>query len=58
MLKVETHHEVFLVEAGKAIIVNKGEWVQYSTPDIGGAEYFAVCLPAFSPETVHRDNTL
>ena len=41
------------VHAGQAVIVNKGEWIQYSTPD--GAEYIAVCVPAFSPETVHRD---
>jgi mannose-6-phosphate isomerase-like protein (cupin superfamily) len=41
------------VHAGQAVIVNKGEWIQYSTP--AGAEYFAVCVPAFSPETVHRD---
>ncbi len=43
------------VHAGQAVVVNKGEWVQYSTPDPGGAEYIAVCLPAFSMETVHRD---
>jgi mannose-6-phosphate isomerase-like protein (cupin superfamily) len=43
------------VRAGQAIIVAPGEWVRYSTPDPGGAEYVAVCLPAFSPMTVHRD---
>ncbi len=43
------------VSAGQAIIVNAGEWVQYSTPSPQGAEYIAVCLPAFSPDTVHRD---
>ena len=43
------------VQAGQAIITKKGEWVQYSTPGREGAEYIAVCLPAFSPETVHRD---
>ena len=43
------------VHAGQAIIVPKGEWVQYSTPTQDGAEYIAVCLPAFSMETVHRD---
>jgi mannose-6-phosphate isomerase-like protein (cupin superfamily) len=42
------------VSAGQAIIVEAGEWVRYSTPYDGGAEYIAVCLPAFSPETVHR----
>ena len=43
------------VEAGQAITTRAGEWVQYSTPDPDGAEYVAVCLPAFSPDTVHRD---
>lgn len=43
------------VEAGQAIIVQAGEWVQYSTPSADGAEYIAVCVPAFSPETVHRE---
>jgi mannose-6-phosphate isomerase-like protein (cupin superfamily) len=43
------------VHAGQAVIAHKGEWVQYSTPLAEGAEYIAVCLPAFSPQTVHRD---
>jgi mannose-6-phosphate isomerase-like protein (cupin superfamily) len=43
------------VGAGQAVLVKAGEWVQYSTPGDEGAEYLAVCLPAFSPETVHRD---
>ena len=43
------------VTAGQAIIAHRGEWVQYSTPAKGGTEYIAVCLPAFSLETVHRD---
>jgi mannose-6-phosphate isomerase-like protein (cupin superfamily) len=43
------------VRAGEALIVRGGEWVQYSSPGPDGAEYVAVCLPAFSPETVHRD---
>ena len=43
------------VTAGQAVVAHGGEWVQYSTPDEGGAEYIAVCLPAFSMETVHRD---
>jgi quercetin dioxygenase-like cupin family protein len=43
------------VQAGQGIITKKGEWIRYSTPKDGGAEYVAVCLPAFSPETVHRD---
>jgi len=45
----------FDVKAGQAVITPKGEWVQYSTPNPEGAEYIAVCLPAFSPDTVHRD---
>ena len=44
-----------VVRAGQAIITHKGEWVQYSTPEAEGAEYIAVCLPAFSPASVHRD---
>ena len=43
------------VHAGQAVITHPGEWVQYSTPSPEGAEYIAVCLPAFSPQTVHRD---
>ena len=43
------------VVAGQAVIAHRGEWVQYSTPNEGGAEYIAVCLPAFSMDTVHRD---
>jgi len=43
------------VSAGQAVITHRGEWIQYSTPADGGAEYIAVCLPAFSTETVHRD---
>ena len=54
---VSVAHEagVFEVRAGQAVIAEPGEWIRYSTPDPGGAEYIAVCLPAFSPETVHRD---
>ena len=44
------------VNAGQAVITHRGEWVRYSTPQDGGAEYIAVCLPAFSMETVHRDS--
>jgi mannose-6-phosphate isomerase-like protein (cupin superfamily) len=44
-----------VVRAGEAVMVPGGEWVRYSSPEEGGAEYIAVCLPAFSPETVHRD---
>jgi mannose-6-phosphate isomerase-like protein (cupin superfamily) len=43
------------VKAGQAVLATAGEWVRYSTPHPGGAEYFAVCVPAFSPESVHRD---
>ncbi len=55
MLRVEYEGGVFEVRAGQAIVAEPGEWVRYSTPEPGGAEYIAVCLPAFSPETVHRD---
>lgn len=54
-LRVRTKDEEFIVEANQAIITRKGEWIQYSTPGDEGAEYIAVCLPAFSPGTVHRD---
>ncbi len=54
-LKVKTDKKVFIVKQGQAILVNKGERIQYSTPYAGGAQYVAICLPAFSPLTVHRD---
>ncbi len=54
-LRVLTKNGSYDVKAGEAIITNKGEWVQYSTPGPEGAEYIAVCLPAFTPESVHRD---
>jgi mannose-6-phosphate isomerase-like protein (cupin superfamily) len=54
-LRVTTRGGVVDVRAGEAVIVRRGEWVQYSTPEPEGAEYVAVCLPAFSPGTVHRD---
>jgi mannose-6-phosphate isomerase-like protein (cupin superfamily) len=53
-LRVESEGDPLDVEAGQGVLVRAGEWVRYSTP--GGAEYIAVCLPAFSPETVHRDD--
>jgi mannose-6-phosphate isomerase-like protein (cupin superfamily) len=56
MLRVKTTTGVLDVRAGQAVIVEGGEWVQYSSPEEGGAEYIAVCLPAFSPDTVHRDS--
>ena len=50
------HNSGFLdVNTGQAVMVRRGEWVQYSSPGAEGAEYIAVCLPAFSPDTVHRD---
>lgn len=55
MLRVSTESETVDVRAGQAVIVHAGEWVQYSTPEPDGAEYVAVCMPAFSMETVHRD---
>lgn len=54
-LRVETKTGVIEVAAGQAIITHAGEWIRYSTPGPDGAEYLAVCLPAFSPQTVHRD---
>jgi len=54
-LKVKLKDKELDVAAGQAIILVAGEWVQYSTPYAGGAEYIAVCLPAFSPEIVHRE---
>jgi mannose-6-phosphate isomerase-like protein (cupin superfamily) len=54
-LRVEYDGGALDVSAGQAIVAAPGEWVRYSTPYPGGAEYVAVCLPAFSPETVHRD---
>ncbi len=56
MLRVTTRSAAYDVEAGQAIIAPRGEWVQYSTPGPAGAEYVAVCLPAFSPDTVQRDS--
>jgi mannose-6-phosphate isomerase-like protein (cupin superfamily) len=54
-LHVKLKDAAFDVAAGQAIIVRVGEWVQYSSPSPEGAEYVAVCIPAFSPETVHRE---
>ena len=54
-LRVVTKTGSIDVAAGQAIVVTKGEWVQYSSPEPDGAEYIAVCLPAFSPQIVHRD---
>ena len=54
-LRVQHEFGELDVAAGQAVIAHCGEWVRYSTPFSGGAEYIALCLPAFSPETVHRD---
>jgi quercetin dioxygenase-like cupin family protein len=55
ILRVEHDGGTVDVHAGQAIVTSPGEWVRYSTPD--GAEYIAVCIPAFSPTTVHRDDS-
>jgi mannose-6-phosphate isomerase-like protein (cupin superfamily) len=55
MLRVTHRGGTLDVRAGQAVIVRAGEWVRYSSPERDGAEYVAVCLPAFSPDTVHRD---
>jgi len=54
-LRVEHEKGAFDVRAGQAVIAHAGEWVRYSSPEADGAEYIAVCLPAFAPDTVHRD---
>jgi quercetin dioxygenase-like cupin family protein len=55
MLRVEHEGGAIEVHAGQAVIAEPGEWVRYSTPLADGAEYVAVCLPAFAPDTVHRE---
>jgi mannose-6-phosphate isomerase-like protein (cupin superfamily) len=55
MLRVEHREGVVEVRAGQAVVAHPGEWVRYSTPEPGGAEYVAICLPAFAMDTVHRD---
>lgn len=55
MLRVEHRGGHLDVRAGQAVMAHKGEWVRYSTPEADGAEYIAVCLPAFSMQTAHRD---
>lgn len=54
-LRVETKSGIMEIDAGQAILAPQGEWVRYSTPGAQGAEYIAVCIPAFAPDTVHRD---
>ena len=55
MLRVEHAHGVLDVHAGQAVVAEPGEWVRYSSPGEHGAEYVAICLPAFSVDAVHRD---
>ena len=55
MLRVEHKGGTLDVRPGQGVVAHPGEWVRYSTPEAGGAEYIAICLPAFSMETVHRD---
>ena len=55
-LHVEHEAGALDVRAGQAVVAHAGEWVRYSSPEAGGAEYVAVCLPAFAPDTVHRDS--
>lgn len=56
MLRLDYEGGWLDVRAGQAVVASPGEWVRYSTPEADGAEYVAVCLPAFSPDTVHRDS--
>ncbi len=55
LLRVEHESGAIDVRAGQAIVAEPGEWIRYSSPAAGGAEYVAVCMPAFAPDTVHRD---
>ena len=55
VLRVEHETGTLEIRAGQAVVTAPGEWIRYSTPEPEGAEYVAVCLPAFSPDTVHRD---
>ncbi len=55
VLQVESAAGCWRIAAGQAILARRGEWIRYSTPDAAGAEYIAVCLPAFAPAAVHRD---
>jgi mannose-6-phosphate isomerase-like protein (cupin superfamily) len=57
-LKVDSERGSLKIHAGEAVMTQAGEWVQYSTPGQDGAEYIAVCLPAFSPDIVHRDGSI
>jgi mannose-6-phosphate isomerase-like protein (cupin superfamily) len=57
LLRVEHEGGVLDVRAGQGVVTAPGEWIRYSSPEAGGAEYVAICLPAFAPDTVHRDAT-
>ena len=57
MVRVEHEGGAIDVRAGQAVVTTAGEWIRYSSPEADGAEYIAVCLPAFSPATVHRDQS-
>lgn len=57
-VRVETRTGAINVTAGQAFVAPSGDWVRYTTPEEGGAEYIAVCTPAFSPQAVHRDNSI
>jgi hypothetical protein len=54
-MHIETKTGLNIIKAGQAIQTFAGEWIRYSTPEKGGAEYIAICIPAFTPESVHRD---
>jgi mannose-6-phosphate isomerase-like protein (cupin superfamily) len=56
LVRVEYEGGTLDVRAGQAVVASPGEWIRYTSPEEGGAEYIAVCLPAFSPDTVHRDD--
>jgi hypothetical protein len=56
LLRVSSREGTLDVVAGQAVLARGGEWVQYSTPEAEGAEFVAICLPAFSPQSVHRDS--
>jgi len=58
MLRVEHDAGLLDVRAGQAVVTLPGEWIRYSSPEPGGAEYVAICLPAFSMDTVHRDESV
>jgi len=56
MLRVSHESGSLDVRAGQAVVARAGEWIRYASPEADGAEYVAVCLPAFAPDTVHRDS--